>query len=53
MEKRGQAGVDSGQFRHRYTDFGDVEFGRPNSIIVVQKNNNTYFKMFFLLILTV
>ena len=33
--------------------FGDIKFGSPNSIIVVQKNNNMYFKMFFLLIFTV
>ena len=45
-------GVDSGQFRHQCTNFGDIEFGHPNSIIVVQKNNNKYFKMFFLLILS-
>ena len=47
------SGVDSGQFWHWHTNFGDVEFGHPNSIIVVQKNNNVYLKMFFLLILTV
>ena len=25
----GETGVDIGQFRHRYTDFGDNEFGSP------------------------
>ena len=41
-----------GQFGHGCTGFGGIEFGCPNSIIVVQKNNNMYFKMFLLLILS-
>jgi hypothetical protein len=27
-------GVDPGHFRQRYTAFGDIQFGRPNSGIV-------------------
>ena len=39
--------VDLGQSRHWYTDFGDIKFRHPNSIIVVwKKNNNTGFEIY-------
>ena len=30
------AGIDQGEFRHLYTDFGDMGFGCTNPIIFVQ-----------------
>ena len=34
------SGFDLGQSRHCYTDFWDIKFRHPNSIMVVWKKNN-------------